>query len=142
MKKIFTIILLSLLYSTQSICQIFEYSYDDVGNRIQRQYIIIHNPERTGDDTTFTNQEQMAAKPSITVFPNPASTEINITIESLEEGNTAEVHLYDFQGKRLISRQQTKRNDIIDVLSLKSGTYYLEIIKNSERISYKIVKTD
>lgn len=70
---------------------------------------------------------------SVKVYPNPASTEINISSKL----NLDKVELYDILGKRIISK--VKNLETIDVNDLKSGFYVLKIYSEEKSVTKKVV---
>lgn len=72
----------------------------------------------------------------IQVFPNPTTDYIYL-YSILEQKN---INLYDIRGKLVLNT--TSHNEIkkIDISSLSSGIYYLQIIENNNQLFHKIVK--
>jgi len=70
---------------------------------------------------------------SITIFPNPAHSEINIKSDE----TITDVAIYDAQGKKV----GTSKNKTIDVSSLAPGKYIVKIsLKNGEDVIRNFVK--
>ncbi len=67
-----------------------------------------------------TVQEFQESNESIIVYPNPASSELNISAENYQK-----VEIYDIMGKLVFS--QNAAISQIDVSSLSQGTYFLKI---------------
>ena len=131
MKKlglIFTILILVNYCSAQH----FEFDYDVSGNRTNRNYLVprLANPALA----------DIEKKHGISVYPNPAPEKINVSISSLEVGETADIYLSDEQGKILLSKKQNSTLAEVDLSNLKAGIYYLRVFIKSENITYKIVK--
>ena len=72
---------------------------------------------------------------SILVFPNPVEDYIYLQIEDNQSDFSCE--LYDIQGKRLIKQDNVSS---INVSSLPSGTYILQINTNKGTQFQKVVK--
>ena len=72
-------------------------------------------------------------KSDIKVFPNPANSIININSKVLVD----RVEVYDILGKLMFSESKNTKN--LDVSSLKSGLYILNIYSESYKIVKKIV---
>ena len=114
-----------------------QYTYDASGNRVHRIYstLRIANPAQPKDSS-----ENVETKYGISIFPNPTSESVNVSISSLQNGETAKVFLYDEQGKVLLMKIQESTLDIINLINLKTGTYYLKIYVKKDSVSYKVVK--
>lgn len=80
------------------------------------------------NDTDFSPED-------LTVYPNPASSEISINHNS--NGSISEVSLFDYSGKLIFVKRNIDSNKIIlDLNTRPSGIYFLEV-KMSEGIVYK-----
>lgn len=67
------------------------------------------------------------------VYPNPASTEINISSQL----HIDKVELYDIMGKLILSKLNSQNT--INVNKLKSGFYILQIYSNEKSITKKVL---
>jgi hypothetical protein len=117
--------------------QHIQYTYDQAGNRTQRNYFVarLAAPSTENDSSVFI--ENLFG---IKVYPNPAPDKINISIAALEEGESVLIYLSDEQGKKLLMHDQKSKLDAIDISSLKAGIYYLRIYIKSENVTYTVVK--
>lgn len=140
MKKYLLIFFLSLncfcKAQTPPVTQI-NYSYDNVGNRVYRHYQLfrIADPNAPKDLS-----ESVEKKYGISVFPNPTSNELNVSILLLPQGDKATFYLSNEQGQNLILQQQNSPKGAIELSNFKAGIYYLKIIINDDNVSYKVVK--
>ena len=64
------------------------------------------------------------------IYPNPSSTKINVELS--KENNVSKWNMFDIQGNKILSgtRENIKK---IDISTLKSGLYYLQVIDNKGR---------
>jgi len=75
----------------------------------------------------------------INVFPNPTSAKI--ILELPEMTKSYEYHLFNSMGSQIGSNKIEERRTEIDLHSLSAGTYFLKVIKGSDRSkTLKIVK--
>jgi len=81
-------------------------------------------------NTGFDDFEQFG----IQIFPNPATNIINL--QGIPENST--IHIYDINGKLLLTKQETINQ--IDISNFQSGVYTLQIIGNNEVITHKLIK--
>jgi hypothetical protein len=110
------------------------YVYDAGGKRIQRYYVSCR-PE-------LQEPEEPIIKYGINVFPNPTSSSVNITISNFGDNDKALLLLYDMQGKEVFKRETYAAVEKVDLSSLPNGDYFLKIIINGEKASYKIQKLE
>jgi hypothetical protein len=80
---------------------------------------------------------------SINVFPNPASSILNIYVTKASETSST-VSLIDVNGKMLLTQPLPARASFLklDVSKFSQGTYFLQLINNTGSIEaeYKIIK--
>ncbi|HKR03016.1 MAG TPA: T9SS type A sorting domain-containing protein [Bacteroidia bacterium] len=77
-----------------------------------------------------TNQE-------FSVFPNPANGEIKINNEELK---IKEITIVDVEGRKVLQQKISKQQTIINIKSLLSGIYILEIESGNNPYRLKLVK--
>ena len=71
------------------------------------------------------------------VYPNPASNELNISIEN---NNLAELFIYDMQGKVIHHEIMNEEQQVIGIEHLRTGVYVIFIITNEETYNTKFIK--
>jgi len=81
----------------------------------------------------------------ISVWPNPFSQSIQVSIESITKGS-ATIALYDAMGQLLLQKrvQFQEGNNMINLdgkESFPTGTYYLQIIHQGQAEHFKLIKT-
>ncbi len=87
-------------------------------------------------------EETIVVNKEVKLYPNPVHDKLFIDLQSL---NTKEafVSIYSMTGKTLISSKKLEvfnGKSSIDVTSLPQGVYVVEVISNSERKTFKVVK--
>lgn len=75
-----------------------------------------------------TNQAQ--------IYPNPV-TNGQITIRH-QLGSQVQLNIYSISGKRLMT-QEIAQNQTIDVSSLNTGVYFLNLVNDSQKVTQKII---
>jgi len=143
MKLQYKLIIISILLANTTIAQKIEYTYSPSGNRTIRDYSA--NPFRVGNrDSTESAKEFMdiVMKEGISVFPNPTTGKLTLTINNYNENEKNSVTLVDTKGGELISQVITQRTTEMDLSHLTIGVYYFRVIKNGQELYYKIVKVD
>ncbi len=83
---------------------------------------------------------QLSVNMNTSVFPNPASSEVNVTIASNITLNNATVKMVDMSG-RLISKTENVNNNniLLNTSDIKSGIYMLQVENNGSLIVNKKV---
>ncbi|MDP2175465.1 MAG: choice-of-anchor D domain-containing protein [Bacteroidota bacterium] len=77
---------------------------------------------------------------NISVYPNPFNSFLNIDIESLLDGETAEIIIYDALGKMVFKQSAEQIANQLDLSNLTSGMYQFTIKTNNEIKHFKVIK--
>lgn len=84
------------------------------------------------------NVEESAFAKAYTVSPNPANSIFQV---QFPEGNSqATVIVYDLLGKRVLIKEITNTNNAIDVHTLTSGVYIVQIQDSERSTTQKLIK--
>jgi hypothetical protein len=95
-----------------------------------------------GEKIQNTSTNNIDKSNKISIYPNPLSTNLNITIESILEGETAEILMTDALGKVSYKKTIFYGNNLIDLSPLSSGLYGLKIITKNNTYHFKIIKNE
>ncbi len=71
---------------------------------------------------------------TLSIYPNPASQMVMINL--MQKTWKSELHIFDMNGKQILSQAITDQNNLIDLSGIASGVYYLEV--NNERVKLVI----
>ncbi|MFW5766918.1 MAG: T9SS type A sorting domain-containing protein [Bacteroidota bacterium] len=101
-------------------------------------------PEGTGDPDNWLfrmtvptlNVKESVSELNASLYPNPATTKIHV---HLPDARTAELSMYSLSGKLLMKANVNGPQEIIDISSLKSGMYMVEIRQNNSIKRSKLV---
>mgnify|MGYP002365096402 FL=1 len=114
------------------------------GNRIQRVLGVTAANRASHNDSTTAPYEptmKLAKDYGVSVFPNPASTHINVVSNKIPDGETATLILYDNLGKMLLTIKNVKQQEEIPLSGYKAGIYNIAlIISDKDKLYYKIIK--
>ena len=91
------------------------------------------------NQTLNTAQNEFNNLNNITIFPNPAINEVNIS----RNGNTkAYIRMFDINGKLVKEKVTTTKTTKLGVSHLSKGVYFIQITEgnNSKANSFKIIK--
>lgn len=119
----------------------YEYSYDNVGNRIKRMVIVLKS---RGIDSIVSDIE-LSINPVVdihenvvyNIYPNPTKGVINIDVDGRENN---EFNLYDIRGKQVQTFKCNNNRCNLDLSDMPSGIYILRTIYNNKSKEWKIIK--
>ena len=86
------------------------------------------SPFKDDDGLSGIPEPESVTKGMVTVYPNPATDHITISVDNAEEFMQFNVRLYNINGM-LVYQGLNSNNDIIDLgnLGLNSGIYFVHI---------------
>ncbi len=146
-----------MFFPLKSIGQTISYSYDNVGNRIEKVIILgggskgsvseksdeKDNKEPVKPDTlqkqvikddTFVNQ-------SIKIYPNPTKGIIRLEIpDNPENSEEIRIIVHDLNGRMILNKPNEALGTEIDLSSQPDGIYILKLKKGMKVSQWKIVK--
>jgi hypothetical protein len=85
--------------------------------------------------TTLLPTEKFSAKPSVSVFPNPASEEV--MVNSPED--MASIAIYNLAGSQICSNHPQKMHQTIDVSAFPKGMYLVKIVTANATTTQKLI---
>jgi hypothetical protein len=86
-----------------------------------------------GDAPSWVGLDGLDNEEQIRIFPNPATT--TFTLSSVSASSFGEkATLKDLSGKIVMEFELNEQNQLIDISSLKSGVYFIEIGEKKEKI--------
>ncbi len=92
---------------------------------------------------TSTSTRNLASEMDIKVFPNPVKESLNIQLNNSEKGQY-EINIINLAGQVLASETRTiladESTQLLDLRSLTSGAYFLQIINEKGSVVQKIFK--
>lgn len=74
------------------------------------------------------------------VYPNPATSSINVYFDYDERWIGKEIQVLDISGRIVISKMISSKIETIDVARLNAGVYFIRAQKDGERINSKFIK--
>lgn len=136
MKKLLILFVLLLItcigHVNGQTCTKIEFTYDDAGNRIQRELVVVSCPG--GDRETVSNFP-------INVYPNPTLDKINISIPADSLFQNYNIQLFDIKGQEVYASIASSLQMQIDVSNLGAGTYILRVTRGGKFATYNIKKS-
>ncbi len=141
MKKLIllTVIILSAqLIQAQSYVT---YTYDNAGNRLARQTIILKNTENNNyKKDKISDVNYIFGKGNITVYPNPVKELLNIQFTDINTKNDIILQLYDINGKLLQTKKTKNYKTTVNLSSKTAGVYILKVLFGNGKAEFTIVK--
>jgi uncharacterized protein YkwD len=97
--------------------------------------------ESSCDCVLQTDVDQLSAESqlAISIYPNPASNNINLVLNTNEDLKEAIVELFDISGRKISSEKINEKTLKIDVSSLSNGMYYIVVENNGKQYKDKII---
>lgn len=88
-----------------------------------------------------TDVDQLSAEgqQAISIYPNPASSFINLVLNTNEDLKQATVELFDISGRKISSEKINTKAINIDVSSLDNGMYYIVVENDGRQYKDKII---
>jgi hypothetical protein len=127
----------------------YGYSYDNVGNRIQRMLTVCStcpNNQRTTNPNQVeasVDTLQVVTHHVIGVFPNPTQDILNVNITNVETDETIDLVLSDETGRTLLNLKNQPAISTLNVANYKTGAYYLQVkVGHDSPKVYKIMKIE
>lgn len=87
---------------------------------------------------TLSSKDFKKIELEVSVYPNPAQLELNITSKTLNLNNTIEYTIFDISGKKMV--QGKASNKKINIESLNPGIYLVNLTVDSKKQSIKFIK--
>lgn len=129
------------------------YTYDAAGNRITRYVTVTLNKKSNQDTTNSVYADKVNSKTTqgelvkhdISIYPNPTMESLSIKLTSssydFKDGITVNYYLVDVYGKVLVEHVSLTDGVIkLNTINLAPGFYFLNVVTNFEKKSYRIIK--
>jgi PKD repeat protein len=102
----------------------------------------------TGETSTFCREVEIAtltnvsepgmAENQLQVFPNPATTVLNITCAECALGSNLQI--FNLNGQKVFEDQLNQKTETIDIRALESGVYVIKVIGDSGISTTRLIK--
>jgi len=76
----------------------------------------------------------------VTIYPNPASSQVSIKIPEISAHSNCSVAVYDLNGRVIMQKRLTSESEKIDIAHLKSGVYIFNITSDRAKTTKRVVK--
>jgi hypothetical protein len=107
---------------------IYTYGYDNAGNRVIRQLLVITGMATNDDPPITENMQTRSGDIAVSLYPNPTSAQVEVDVDYQEVPEQAlTMSLHDFNGRQLESKVVHSVHHQIDMRPYAQGIYYLKI---------------
>lgn len=108
---------------------------------VWRDHAHDYGVDLSGDaiDQGSSGVSQFNIDSNISIYPNPSSNQINITLP--DEVNDAEIIVADILGKLVIHKYVSGKNLVVDINTLPSGSYMVKIQHKNSIYTGKFVRS-
>lgn len=154
--KTITLILLLASSLTLSAQNEVTFTYDDAGNRTDRNIIVLV-PESTPNDSTLKtgdlsdlpqSPEQTSSativetigQTDVRIFPNPTGGKFTVEIEATGEESAGALQLHSLSGEKIIDLENPGRRTEVDLTGRPAGAYILSISIGGKTQIWKVIK--
>lgn len=139
MKKSFFILVLSMLTICIDAQNTLSNTYDSGGRLTERKLVVV-----VGGGSKFSkiHEDSLAQKAlsEFKVYPNPASSELNIEGELPGKSKSGTIIFLNSAGQEMFQDSYNTNKKTLDVSTFSDGIYFLEILTSEKKsISFKII---
>jgi hypothetical protein len=146
MKRLITTILFLLIYACVVNGQnvpAYSYTYDEAGNRIQRDLIFIQDNkslefENTQQDSVVYNYNVFSY--DVKIYPNPTDGFLKVEIIDFPPNLSMQLFVYDTQGRSIFSTTTNTAVTEIDFSNQANGMYILQLIIDNRKKEWSVLK--
>lgn len=139
-------LLLFLLSAVPLFAQDVEFTYDLNGNRENRIIDMSKSSDNINDSTNINDEKlpkiytETLNNHTVTIFPNPSEGAFQVKIEGLEDDVKGSLTLTSLSGIVIYKLDNIKPENNIDIRNTEGGTYFLSIILNDQKSTWKVIK--
>ena len=87
---------------------------------------------------TASREDGLITADNVTVFPNPVTDKVTVSIKDLE--GRAAIRVFDIYGRMMMQQSSSQPLTQLDVSRLSSGIYMIKVMNNGKESTMKIVK--
>jgi hypothetical protein len=119
--------------------QEIHYDYDEAGNRIKREYIILKTVS-AGVALDSIMVEETFEELKIQIYPNPTRGVLKIVINGNVDFDKSAISLYTTTGAILYQKQPAEQSNEIDLQNESPGMYFLKMLLDGKVKSWTVIK--
>lgn len=149
--KLLIVLGIILFFPITTYTQIVSFSYDESGNRIQREIIYIEKSETFHENSQSNNNNELADtaaiqhnaiinEVNISILPNPNGGKFKVLMSGTDENISASLLLHNLSGTLILKKENMTKITDVDISKQNNGTYFLSIIINDQKETWKVIK--
>lgn len=132
------VLILFILFTSTIYSQSVEYSYDEAGNRIKRNLVVLNPGGGSSRMAQQVVEEQLTPDLKLTVYPNPVKELLNLKVDG--DFQSYDISLTDLSGKVFLTKTIKESNTQLNFSDYPKGIYILRTGLNNQFIEWKIVR--
>ena len=131
-------LLCSLVSATKA--QVYNFSYDSAGNRVQRKFVLNSRQSDEGGEEPAAFFVDRVADYEVKIAPDADGRKVKVELSGLKGEANGNVILYDMNGRKRSSVVIRRGAALLDMSRCVRGVYVMRIIVDDESTSWKITK--
>jgi len=138
----FIMFLILISFATISEAQTIVFTYDDAGNRVERE-IIFQKSSKANLDTASSfikPVSEMMGKMKITIYPNPTKGQLSVEVANMPINVSGEIRIYNITGNLIYYQKTLESSNTFDFSIYSTGIYVLYIKVGQNESKWKIIK--
>ncbi|MFV0500594.1 MAG: T9SS type A sorting domain-containing protein [Bacteroidales bacterium] len=123
--------------------QNFNYQYDNNGNRIIREVIVLSNKSSNTsilNDSLEIQDKMTFSKDNVKIYPNPTKGNLKIEFDNNSSLDDVNITIIDMKGSVIYHSDNISNSNIINMSEAPTGAYILNIRTNTKKYDWKIIK--
>ena len=125
----------------------FDYTYDQAGNRTQRNMVVLKvgEPDTEAEERQQTSNDTSGAEPlqlaegSISVFPNPTRGLVQVEFTK-ENASLNRLRITDQTGRVMWDKKDLVGPQELNFSEFSSGLYFITVHRNGATHRFKVIK--
>lgn len=120
--------------------QVYNFSYDSAGNRVQRKFVLNSKHSDEGYEEPVTFFVDRVADYEVKIAPDADGRKVKVELSGLKGEADGNVVLYDMNGRKRSSVTVRHGAALLDTSRCGRGVYVMRITVDDESTSWKITK--
>lgn len=101
----------------------------------------VHTSTAIQPITCIVDISEFKVEHDISIYPNPATSHINISTGSIDPNTSLNIQMIDITGRIVYQKNRTVSNDdiVINVSDLSEGLYFVNLIFDNQRVTERVM---
>ena len=132
-------ILLMLAIPCAVFAQSVKYTYDNAGNRVKREIVMMAKALRQKAGATECHSDIISGK-DIRIYTNPTKGRLGIEIMGYDNSDLCVFRIFNVSGQQILSTHVVSPRTEVNISSQPNCVYFLHISLNNKENTWKIIK--